>query len=259
MEKGWIDSHAHLADEAFIETVDEVIARAKDHNVVKVCVIACSHDDFKRATALHRQYGDFIDIAYGFHPSDAGKIETVDLQRLEDGLGKPGVVALGEIGLDYYWVKDNKDQQRDLFVKQIAIANQRRLPISVHTRDAMQDTFDILKKYPVEKRGVIHCYGGEVEMAREFIKLGYVLSFGGPLTFKNARAPKEVVADTLLANLLTETDSPYLTPHPFRGKVNEPMYIHLVGEMMAELKGIDVAAVQTAVAENYQRVFGGVE
>ena len=252
MNIGWIDSHAHLCEETYEQEIKEIIERAKENHVYRMMVIACNLSQGQRALQLKREY-DVFDIAVGFHPEDADNITDEDLYQLEQMLQSGEFNALGEIGLDYYWRKDNKEKQIELFIKQIQLAQKYDLPILIHSRDAMQETYDILKQYP--SYGIMHCFGGSVEMMREFVKLGYMISLAGPVTFKNAVVPKEVAKEVSLDHLLIETDCPYMTPHPYRGKRNEPMYVAYTGEMIASLKQMDTAEVQIQLQKNYNHLF----
>ena len=166
-------------------------------------------------------------------------------------------MALGEIGLDYYWVKDEEQRnlQKEYFVRQIKEANKHHLPICVHNRDAINDCLEILKNNHVEMGGVMHCFSGSVEVMNEFLKCGMYISLGGPVTFKNARVPKEVAKVVPLDKLMVETDSPYLAPHPYRGKQNEPSYITLVVDEIASLKGVSKEEIMEATYRNASKMF----
>ena len=165
------------------------------------------------------------------------------------------VVAIGEIGLDYYWDTSTKEKQIEYFKNQLHLANELNLPVIIHDREAHQDTFNILKEIPVNKKGVLHCYSGSVEMAREFLKLGYYLGFGGSTTFKNAKNVIEVIKDIPNDRFLIETDCPYLTPHPFRGQVNEPKYTTYVAQKIAEIKGVSYDKVVETTTKNALNLF----
>ena len=195
-----------------------------------------------------------VDLAVGFHPENANETTDEGLNALEELLKTGQFCVLGEIGLDYYWVSDNKEKQKELFMKQIDLANKYDLPISIHMRDATQDTYQILKEHPCHRAGIMHCYSSSYEMAVEFMKLGYYISLGGPVTFKNSVTPKEVAAKVPLDRLLTETDCPYMTPVPFRGKRNEPMYVTYTADTIAELRNISKEELKGAVMENYKRL-----
>lgn len=249
---GWIDSHCHIIDEAFSDDFDEIIKRIEENNIERCMIVCCYDHEYDKAIALAKKDSRF-DVAVGIHPSDVKKLNDDIWNKFIEYSNNPYVKAIGEIGLDYYWDKDNKDDQKDIFIKQIEIANKLNKPILVHSRDAMQDTFDIMKKYPA--RGVMHCYSGSREMAKEFMKLGYYLSLGGPVTYKNANEPKEVAKIIDDDKILIETDCPYLTPVPFRGKRNEPSYVIYTGKYISELRNVDEDVLQSQLVNNYDRLF----
>lgn len=249
---GWIDSHCHIIDEAFSDDFDEIIKRIEENNIERCMIVCCYDHEYDKAIALAKKDSRF-DVAVGIHPSDVKKLNDDIWNKFIEYSRNPYVKAIGEIGLDYYWDKDNKDDQKDIFIKQIEIANKLNKPILVHSRDAMQDTFDIMKKYPA--KGVMHCYSGSREMAKEFMKLGYYLSLGGPVTYKNANEPKEVAKIIDNDKILIETDCPYLTPVPFRGKRNEPSYVIYTGKYISELRNVDEDVFKDQLVNNYDRLF----
>ena len=249
---GWIDSHCHIIDEAFNDDFDEIIKRIEENNIERCMIVCCYDHEYDKAIALAKKDSRF-DVAVGIHPSDVKKLNDDIWNKFIEYSNNPYVKAIGEIGLDYYWDKDNKDDQKDIFIKQIEIANKLNKPILVHSRDAMQDTFDIMKKYPA--KGVMHCYSGSREMAKEFMKLGYYLSLGGPVTYKNANEPKEVAKIIDDDKILIETDCPYLTPVPFRGKRNEPSYVVYTGKYISELRNVDEDVFKDQLVNNYDRLF----
>ena len=249
---GWIDSHCHIIDEAFSDDFDEIIKRIEENNIERCMIVCCYDHEYDKAIALAKKDSRF-DVAVGIHPSDVKKLNDDIWNKFIEYSNNPYVKAIGEIGLDYYWDKDNKDDQKDIFIKQIEIANKLNKPILVHSRDAMQDTFDIMKKYPA--KGVMHCYSGSREMAKEFMKLGYYLSLGGPVTYKNANEPKEVAKIIDDDKILIETDCPYLTPVPFRGKRNEPSYVVYTGKYISELRNVDEDVFKDQLVNNYDRLF----
>lgn len=249
---GWIDSHCHIIDEAFSDDFDEIIKRIEENNIVRCMIVCCYDHEYDKAIALAKKDSRF-DVAVGIHPSDVKKLNDDIWNKFIEYSRNPYVKAIGEIGLDYYWDKDNKDDQKDIFIKQIEIANKLNKPILVHSRDAMQDTFDIMKKFPA--KGVMHCYSGSREMAKEFMKLGYYLSLGGPVTYKNANEPKEVAKIIDDDKILIETDCPYLTPVPFRGKRNEPSYVVYTGKYISELRNVDEDVFKDQLVNNYDRLF----
>jgi len=246
-----VDTHIHLTDDAYLDILDEVIEEARG----RFKSIIISGVDYKTsldAIRLAERY-DFLYASIGLHPQEVKKLE--DLDWIKELAKHEKVIAIGEIGLDYYWDEQYKDFQKELFIKQIKIANELKLPVVVHSRSAHQDTFDILKMH--KTKGVLHCYSGSVELAREYTKLGYYIGIGGVVTFKNAKTIKEVVSDIDLKYLLTETDGPYLTPHPYRGKVNRPIYIEYVISEIARLKNKTKIEVEEKIYNNYLELFGG--
>ena len=251
----WIDTHAHLADEAFDEDRTEVIQRAKEAGLGKIVLIGCDVEGAKKALDL-AYTDDMFDVAIGFHPE--GVLEDRDEASMFEMMKDPKVKLIGEIGLDFYWDKDPDHHalQETLFIKQIDWANQLNKPISIHMRDASKRTYDILKTHPVKRGGVMHCFSGSVEMAREYIKLGYYISLAGPVTFKNAHIPKDVAKAIPLEYLLIETDSPYLAPHPLRGKRNESAYVVETAKVIADLRALSLEELEHSLEVNYLRLVG---
>ena len=239
-----IDTHAHILNE-YYENIDELIKELKEKNVLYVLNASSNYEEAIEILDLSKKYNNFILPVIGIHPESVN--ESNKLNDLEKLIIENKIYAVGEIGLDYYWVKDNKEEQKELFIKQIKLAQKYNLPIVVHTRDAIQDTFDILKEYKV--KGIIHAYSGSVEMAHEFIKYGYKLGIGGVLTFKNSKL-FEVIKEIDLENIVLETDSPYLTPEPFRGKQNNPFNVYYVAKKIAEIKNITLEAVIEKTTQN---------
>ncbi|NLC97052.1 MAG: TatD family hydrolase [Erysipelotrichaceae bacterium] len=249
---GWLDSHAHICSKEFDEDLDIVINNIKENNITKVMIICSDLNECEKAFDLAKNDKRF-DVAVGLHPIDQKDLTKEDYDRFYMYAKNKYVKAIGEIGLDYHWHNDNKEEQKELFIKQIELAKQLDKPIIVHSRDAMQDTFEILKKYKI--KGVLHSYSGSYEMAKEFIKLGYYISIAGPVTFKNARILKEVASKIDLDKLLIETDCPYMTPVPYRGKRNEPMYVKHTGKYICELRNIDEIIFQKQIHNNYETLF----
>ncbi|RSK25473.1 TatD family deoxyribonuclease [Bacillus sp. HMF5848] len=249
------DTHAHLNADQFDEDVEEVIERAQNVGVSHIVVIGFDRKTIDKAMQLANTY-PFIYAAVGWHPVDAIDMTDEDLQMIEELAAHPKVVALGEMGLDYYWDKSPKDIQQDVFRKQIALAKRVKLPIIIHNRDATEDIVTILKEEnAAEVGGIMHCYSGSVEIAQQCVEMNFYISLGGPVTFKNAKKPKEVARDIPIEKLLIETDCPYLTPHPHRGKRNEPAYVKLVAEQIAELKGLSLKEVANITSQNAKKVF----
>lgn len=252
----FIDTHVHLnADQYWDEDLQEVIDRALAAKVERMVVIGFDEVTIKRAMELVETY-DFIYAVIGWHPVDAIDCTDDYLAWIEELAKHPKVVGIGETGLDYYWDKSPKDVQQYWFRKQIQLAKKLELPIIIHNREATGDVVQILKEEDAQAvGGIMHSYSGSVETARECINMNFMISLGGPVTFKNARQPKEVATEIELEYLLIETDAPYLTPHPYRGKRNEPAHVVLVAEEIARLKELPVEEVARATTENALKFF----
>ncbi|QHZ44849.1 MULTISPECIES: TatD family hydrolase [unclassified Bacillus (in: firmicutes)] len=250
------DTHAHLNAEQFNDDLEDVIARAKKEEVEHIVVVGFDRPTITRAMELIDAY-DFIYAAIGWHPVDAIDMTDEDLAWIKKLSAHEKVVAIGEMGLDYHWDKSPKDVQKEVFRKQIALAKEVNLPIVIHNREATEDVVSILREEGAEKvGGIMHCFTGSAEIAKECIDMNFYLSFGGPVTFKNAKKPKEVVKQVPNDRILIETDCPFLAPHPFRGKRNEPSYVKLVAEQIAELKGLTYEEVAAFTTENAKKLFG---
>ena len=255
MMSTYIDTHVHLNADQYEEDLQEVIDRAIAANVEKMVVIGFDKKTIERAMQLIEDF-DFIYAVIGWHPVDAIDCTDEYLSWIEQLAEHPKVVGIGETGLDYYWDKSPKDIQQYWFRKQIQLAKKLNLPIIIHNRDATGDVVRILQEEDAAAvGGIMHCFGGSVETARECINMNFMISLGGPVTFKNARQPKEVATEIPLEHLLIETDAPYLAPHPYRGKRNEPAYVTLVAEEIARLKEISVEEVASKTTDNAKRFF----
>jgi TatD DNase family protein len=249
------DTHVHLNAEQFNEDLEEVISRAKEAGVGKMVVVGFDRPTIERAMELVEHY-DFLYASIGWHPVDAIDMTDEDLVWIEELSSHPKVVALGEMGLDYHWDKSPKEIQKEVFRKQIQLAKKVKLPIVIHNRDATQDIVDILREEGAEEvGGIMHCFSGSPEIAQECVEMNFYISLGGPVTFKNAKKPKEVAKEIPLERLLIETDCPYLAPHPNRGKRNEPAYVKLVAEQIAELKGISLEEIEAVTTANANKLF----
>ncbi len=250
-----IDSHAHLDDPRFDKDRDELIKSLKDGDIDLVINPGADLQSSIKSVSLSEQY-DNIYAAVGIHPHSAKDMDESTIDILKSFADREKVVAIGEIGLDYYYDNSPRDIQKQKFIEQLNLAKEVNLPVIIHSRDAAGDTFDILKAaQDGSLEGVLHCYSGSVEMAMEYIKLGFYISIAGPVTFKNARIVKEVAKTVPMDRLLIETDSPYLTPEPHRGKRNEPLYVRYVAGTIAELRGISFEEVATKTAENTKKLF----
>lgn len=245
----YFDTHVHLNSDRY-EKVEEIINGALEKGVKKMLVVGYDVETSLKAVEIASNF-DCIYAAVGIHPSEVKKAKISDLEIVEKCIKNKKVVAIGEIGLDYHWDQDNKEYQKRFFIEQLKLANKYNLPVVIHSRDAAQDTYDILKenkKY--YQKGIMHCYSYSLEMAKLFIGLNFKIAFGGALTFLNAKENKEIVKSLDINDLLIETDAPYLTPHPFRGQLNEPKYIQLVAEEMARLKNTSVENIAKTTYDN---------
>ncbi len=247
----YIDTHCHIYKE-YYNSIDDVIDESIKNGVTRFIINGCDMKSNEEAMELAHKY-DTVYAAIGFHPTELDSFKDEYFDWLEDNICDNKVVAIGEIGLDYHY--DNTDKEKEIYVfrKQLDIAEKYNKPIIVHTRDAIGDTYSILKEYNL--RGSIHSYSGSVEMAREFIKLGYMIGIGGVVTFKNANNIKEVVKEIPLSYILLETDSPYLTPEPYRGTQNSPKYIPIIAKCISDIKGIDEIDIMKASTDNAERLF----
>ncbi|WP_083711478.1 TatD family hydrolase [Domibacillus epiphyticus] len=249
------DTHVHLNADQFQEDIEEVVVRAEEAGVSRMVVVGFDRLTIQRAMDLVERF-TFLYAAIGWHPVDAIDMTDEDLAWIEELSSHPKVVAIGEMGLDYHWDKSPKEVQKDVFRRQIRLAKKVKLPIIIHNREATHDIVEILKDEGAEEvGGVMHCFSGSAETALECVKMNFYISLGGPVTFKNAKKPKEVAVAVPLDKLLIETDCPYLAPHPYRGKRNEPAYVKLVAEEIAALKECSYEKVAEATMKNAQMLF----
>jgi len=249
------DTHTHLNAEQYNEDMETVIEHAQKEGVSYMAVVGFDRPTIKKAMEIAEKY-PFIYAIVGWHPVDAIDMTEEDLKWIEQLASHPKVVALGEMGLDYYWDKSPKEIQKEVFRKQIRLAKKVKLPIVIHNREATEDIIEILKEEQAsEVGGIMHCFSGSPEIAKECLKMKFYISLGGPVTFKNAKKPKEVAKEVPLDKLLIETDCPYLTPHPYRGKRNEPAYVKLVAEEIASIKGISVEELASLTTANAKKIF----
>lgn len=247
----FIDTHCHVLSE-YYDNINEVVNQCKKNNVNRIIVNGCDINSNKEVLELVSKY-DIIYGAIGFHPTELDDFNDEYFEFLENNISNPKIVAIGEIGLDYYYDNTDKNKQKEIFKRQLDIANKYSKPIIVHSRNSIQDTYNILKEYNLF--GSIHCFSGSVEMAREFIKIGYKLGIGGIITYKNAKNIREVVKNIDLSYILLETDSPYLTPSPYRGKINSPQYIPLIASTIADIKNISINDVSEVTTANAEEIF----
>lgn len=248
MIHNYIDSHAHIFSEEFKDDFDAVVKRAKDAGVHKIMIITTEVEEAYQAIEFVKKDPEHFQVAYGIHPEFVHSDKHI-LEDVEKIIALKEVSALGEIGLDYHYEKDSKEEQKQLFIDQIELAKKYDKPILVHSRDAMQDTYGIMKEHQV--RGLLHCFGGSAEMAIEFTKLGYYIALGGAATFKNARHALEVCALIDEKYLLSETDCPYMAPVPVRGTRNEPSNIPYIVQKLAETRNVSVEYMADRIDQNY--------
>ncbi len=248
-----IDTHSHINMLENI-TTDEAVQNAAEQGIEKIIVPAANPADFTGIMELINKYDNVYGML-GVHPSDAKDWNDRLIEDIKKLAENKKIVAIGEIGLDYYWDKSYNELQKEVFIKQIKLANELNLPIDIHDREAHKDTFDILKEYNSSSKVVMHCFSGSVEFAKECIKEGWYLGIGGVVTFKNAVKMKEVVQAVPLEHILLETDAPYLTPVPFRGTENQPAYVKFVAEEIAKLRNINIEEVNSVTTANAERVF----
>ena len=243
----WLDSHCHINDEQFKDDLDVVLDNMVKANVTRAMIVSLDPKEYEYSKTIKHEGIEFKN-ALGLYPGD------VDKYNLEDFVSYyKNVDAIGEIGLDYYWTKENKDKQIKIFIEQCKIAKELDKPILVHSREAAFDTLDILQKY--QCRGVLHCYSGSKEVARQLAKLGYYFSFAGPVTYKKNEKVREVIESIPVDRILIETDSPYLPPTPYRGKRNEPAYVIEAGKLICEILGMNEGLFKMIINDNYDRLF----
>ncbi|WP_077623885.1 TatD family hydrolase [Sediminibacillus massiliensis] len=250
------DTHVHLNISQFNEDREEVIGRAKQAGVEYMVVVGFDRQTIPDAIKLAEENPN-IYAAVGWHPVDAFDMEESDLKWIEELASHPKVVAIGEMGLDYHWDKSPKEVQKEVFRKQIALAKRVNLPIIIHNREATEDIIQILQEEnAAEVGGIMHCFNDSAEYVQACLDMNFYISLGGPVTFKNATLPKEVAKVVPMDRLLVETDCPFLAPHPNRGKRNEPAYVKLVAEKIAELREVSFEEVSQATTENALHFFG---
>ncbi|MBR3298586.1 MAG: TatD family hydrolase [Clostridia bacterium] len=248
------DTHAHLNDEAFDTDREAVIESLAEYGVARVIDVACDVRTVDKTLALLEKY-PFIYGTAGMHPHDASAMDNALMDRLKKVLSHKKMLALGEIGLDYHYDFSPREVQRRWFAEQLELARELDMPVTLHIREAFGDCMDILKAHKNGLRGVMHCYSGSVETAYECLDLGLAFSFGGAVTFKNAKKPIEVIEKLPLESILLETDCPYMTPVPYRGRRNDPSFIGLVAEKIAEIRGMSAEELSEVTFNNANRVF----
>lgn len=248
------ESHAHYDSQKYDEDRDAVLSAMLEHNVGTIVNSAADWESVTEVVELAERY-PFIYAAVGLHPDEVGALNEERFAFLKEQCQKEKVVAVGEIGLDYYWDNESHDVQKKWFIRQLNLARELDLPVVIHSRDAAADTLEVMKEHAQGLRGVIHCFSYSKELANEYIKMGFYIGVGGVVTFKNSKKLKEIVTEIPLERILLETDSPYLAPTPFRGKRNSSAYISYIAQEIAELKGISYEEVLAQTEKNGKELF----
>lgn len=249
-----IDTHSHINFDDYKENFDSFLKDIKDNGTDYVIIPGVEPSTFDEIISLCEKY-DMLFAAIGIHPSEAKTYTTEVEKEIYEKLKNEKVIAIGEIGLDYYWEQETKELQKEVFRKQLKIAEELQIPVLIHDREAHEDTFNILQEFNL-KDVIFHCFSGNSEFAQKCIEKGYYIAIGGVVTFKNAKDLKEVAKITPLEKLLLETDAPYLAPVPFRGKLNTPAYLKYIAQEIANIKEIDVEKVKQQTTINAQKIFG---
>lgn len=242
MEQMIFDTHAHYDDKQFDPDRDELLSGMESEGVGTIVNASAAIESWEKVLSLTRKY-PFIYGMIGVHPDEAGALNEENFARMEKLLQEEKIVAVGEIGLDYYWDTEDHDTQKMWFIRQLELARRQGLPVNIHSREAAADTMEILKNNGQGMKAIIHCYSYSREMAEEYVKMGYLIGIGGVITFKNAKKLKEVVKAVPLSHIVLETDCPYLAPEPYRGKRNSSRNLSYVAEAIAELKGVSAEEV----------------
>lgn len=250
----YIDTHCHITSEDY-QDIPKVIEEIKEAGVEKIIVNGCDMKSNMEVLDLVKKY-DIVYGAIGFHPTELEEYNDESLNFLREHINDEKIVAIGEIGLDYHYDNTDREKEITVFRRQLEIAKEYHKPVIIHSRDAIQDTYNILREYNV--RGSIHCYSGSLEMAKEFIKQGFLLGVGGVCTYKNAKVIKNVLEELDLAYFVLETDAPYLTPEPYRGMKNSSKYIPIIAKKIADIKGVPVEKVAVITGNNAEKCFFGM-
>lgn len=249
------ETHAHYEDKQFDKDRDELLLSMHRNQIRYIVNVGSSLETTRKTIDLTRQY-DFIYGAAGVHPSETAELTEENFSQIREAALQPKIVAVGEIGLDYYWPEPDHDTQKKWFIRQLNLAREIHKPVIIHSRDAAQDTMDIMKEQRAEEiGGVVHCFSGSLPMAQEYVKMGFFIGIGGVVTFKNARKLKEVAEGIPMEAIVLETDSPYLAPVPHRGKRNCSLYIPLAAQEIARIKGISAEEVIQKAYENARRLY----
>lgn len=249
------DTHAHYDDGQFDEDREELLRSMSENGVGTIVNVSASYASCERVVNMVKDY-PFMYAAVGIHPDEVGDLNETSFARMKELFQRDKVVAVGEIGLDYYWDQESHDLQKKWFIRQLELARELNLPVLIHSREAAADTMEILKSHAQGMKVIVHCYSYSREMAKEYVEMGYLIGIGGVVTFKNAKKLKEVVQAVPLSHIVLETDCPYLSPEPNRGKRNSSLNLPYVAQAIAELKGVDVREVIRVTEENAKAFYG---
>ncbi len=249
------DTHAHYDDEQFNEDREKLLLSLPGQGVGTIVNVSARYDSCEKVVAMAHKY-PFMYAAVGVHPDEVGDLNEETFARMKELFKDDKVVAVGEIGLDYHWDVEPREVQKEWFIRQLDLARELDLPVNIHSRDASEDTFQVMKEHGQGLKGIIHCFSGSKELAVEYVKLGFLIGVGGVVTFKNGKKLKQVVETVPLESIVLETDCPYLAPEPYRGKRNHSAYICYVAEEIARIKGITREDVLKQTEENAKKVYG---
>lgn len=249
------DTHTHYDAEQFDKDRVELLSSMREHNVGFILNVGATLDGCKSSVEFARKY-PFMYAAVGVHPDEVGALNDETFAWMEELLLDEKAVAVGEIGLDYYWDNEPREVQKEWFIRQLALARKHDLPVCIHSRDAAEDTLNVMREYAKGLQGVIHCFSYSPEIAKEYVKNGFYIGVGGVVTFKNGKKMKEVVKATPIERILLETDCPYLAPEPYRGKRNSSIYLDRVAQEIGQLKGMTANEVIEVTEQNAKTLFG---
>ena len=249
------DTHTHYDAEQFDNDRVELLSSMREHNVGFILNVGATLDGCKSSVEFARKY-PFMYAAVGVHPDEVGALNDETFAWMEELLLDEKAVAVGEIGLDYYWDNEPREVQKEWFIRQLALARKHDLPVCIHSRDAAEDTLNVMREYAKGLRGVIHCFSYSPEIAKEYVENGFYIGVGGVVTFKNGKKMKEVVKATPIERILLETDCPYLAPEPYRGKRNSSIYLDRVAQEIGQLKGMTANEVIEVTEQNAKTLFG---
>ncbi len=249
------DTHAHYDDEQFDVDRAEFLPSMQENGVGTIVNVSATYESCRKVAEMVQEY-PYMYAAIGVHPDEVGSLDEEKFAEMKELFQCPKVVAVGEIGLDYYWDNESHDVQKRWFIRQLDLARELELPVLIHSREAAADTMEIMKAYGQGLKGVIHCYSYSKEQAREYVKMGYYIGVGGVVTFKNAKKLKETVEEIPLTSILLETDCPYLSPVPYRGKRNNSVYLQYVAEEIARIKNVSYEEVVARTEQNAKKMYG---